>query len=90
MGIIKTKTIVRRELFDYLNLQEEFMIRDYRKALEEKGIKISSSTIAYGDMIWLEKKGNVVRLEKKIRGISVFKTIKRDAMIQEAPAFRRE
>lgn len=78
IGTIKTKTMIRRELFGSLNLPEEFMIRDYRKALEEKGINISSNTMLYMDMILLQKKGNVVRLEKKRRGISVFKTIRRE------------
>jgi len=77
MGI-KSKTIVRRELFDSLNLPEEFIIREYKKALAEKGIKISSSEVPYGDMIWLGQQGKVVRLEKKRHGISVFKIIKRE------------
>lgn len=83
MGTIKTKTMIRRELFDSLNLSEEFMIRDYRKALEEKGTKMSSSAIAYGDMIWLGKKGKVVKLEKKRRGTSLFKIIKENSMNKE-------
>ena len=70
--------MARKELFDSLNLPEEFLIRDYRRAVEEKGIKISNSSMLYGDMIMLQKKGKVTRLEKKIRGITVFKIIKRE------------
>ena len=51
MGVIITKTWARRELFDSLNLPEEFLIRDYRRAIEEKGIKVSNSSILYRDMI---------------------------------------
>lgn len=78
MGVIKTKTMVRRELFDSLNLPEEFLIRDYKKAIEEKGINVLNSSVLYADMIILQKKGKVARLEKKRRGISVFKIIKRE------------
>lgn len=70
--------MARKELFDSLNLPEEFLIRDYRRAVEEKGIKISNSSMLYGDMIMLQKKGKVTRLEKKRRGITVFKIIKRE------------
>jgi hypothetical protein len=77
MGAIR-KTWARRELFDSLNLPEEFLIRDYRRAVEEKGIKVSNSSMLYGDMIMLQKKGKVVRLEKKRRGITVFKIIRKE------------
>lgn len=76
MGVIRTKTVARRELFDSLNLPEEFLIRDYRKAIEQKGVNISNSSVLYADMIILQKKGKVARLEKKRRGISVFRIIR--------------
>lgn len=76
--VMKKDAIAREELFDSLNLPEEFVIKDYRKALEEKGIKISNNTILYGDMLQLQKEGKVAIFEKKRRGISIFKIIKKE------------
>ena len=77
-NVTKATTMERRELFDSLNLPNKFMIRDYRKALAERGVIISNSAMPYDDMDWFEKEGKVRRLEKGSRGISIFEITKKE------------
>jgi hypothetical protein len=79
---IKTKARARRELIDFLNLPEEFTTRDYEKALEEHGIKVSNSAMSNDDLRQLEKKGKVIKIDKtkvgKHGGMLLFKRLKKD------------
>ena len=88
--MMKKGTVAREELFDSLNLPEEFVIKDYRKALEEKGIKISNNTILYGDMMQLQKEGKVAIFEKKRRGTSIFKIIKKECELRNCQNYKQE
>ena len=67
----------RRELFDFLNLPEEFAISDYKKALEENGIKITNTAMPYDDMRWFEKKGKVIKLTEKRDNKTIYKILKK-------------
>ena len=75
---VRTKARERRELFDYLNLPEEFTIKDYKKALEEKGINITNTAMPYDDLVWLAEKGKVTKLDKNENNKTVFKKVKKD------------
>ncbi len=78
---IKTKARSRRELIDFLNLPEEFTTRDYEKALEEHGIKVSNTAMSNDDLRQLEKIGKVMCLDKRDtnkRNMLVFKRLKKD------------
>lgn len=74
---IRSSTATRRELFHFLNLPEEFTIRDYRKALEENGIKITNTAMPYDDLNWFGKKGKVIKLDEKINNKIVYKRLKK-------------
>lgn len=79
---VQAKARVRRELIDLLNLPEEFTTRDYEKALEEHGIKVSNSAMSNDDLRVLEKKGKVICIDKKKVGrrgtMLLFKRLKKD------------
>jgi hypothetical protein len=80
---IQTRARTRRELIDILNLPEEFTTRDYEKALDEHGIKVSNTAMSNDDLRELEKKGKVIRLDKKKAGkhgrsTLLFKRLKKD------------
>ena len=74
---IRSSTAARREIFDFLNLPEEFMIRDYIKALEENGIKITNTAMPYDDLNWFEDKGKVIKLDEKKNNKAVYKRLKK-------------
>lgn len=67
----------RRGLFDFLNLPEEFVISDYKKALEENGVKITNTAMPYDDMKWLEKRGKIIKLTEKRNGKAIYKILKK-------------
>ena len=79
---VQTKAWARRELIDFLNLPEEFTTRDYEKAIDEKGIKVSNSAMSNEDLRMLEKKGKVICLDKKKVGkrgtMLLFKRLRKD------------
>ena len=75
---IRSRAQTRRELFYFLDLPEEFIIKDYKKALEEKGIEITNSAMPYDDLTWLEEKGKVVRLHKNEKNKTVFKKVRKE------------
>ena len=79
---VQTKAWARRELIDFLNLSEEFTTRDYEKALDEKGIKVSNTAMSNEDLRMLEKKGKVICVDKKKvgkhGGMLLFKRLKKD------------
>ena len=72
-----SSTATRRGLFDFLNLPEEFVIRDYKKALEENEIKVTNTAMPYDDLNWLEKKGKVIKLAEKKNNKTVYKILKK-------------
>lgn len=79
--IKKSRTVIeamkRRGLFDSLNLTETFSIKDYKKALEDNGIKVTNTAMPYDDLNWFEKQGNIVRIGKGEHGaVSFTKKIK--------------
>jgi hypothetical protein len=63
----------RRELLESLDLPETFVIKDYKKALEKKGIIVTNTAMPYDDLDWLEKQGKVVRVGKGGRGAVSFR-----------------
>lgn len=67
----------RRGLFDFLNLPEEFVISDYKKALEENGVKITNTAMPYDDMKWFEKRGKIIKFAEKRDGKTVYKILKK-------------
>jgi hypothetical protein len=69
---IQIEAMKRRELFDSLNLPEIFVIKDYKKALEDKGIKITNNAMPYDDMDWFEKQGKITRTGIGERGTVSF------------------
>lgn len=69
-------TLKRRDLFDSLNLPEEFLVSDYTEAIEKNGIKIPNSRISRDDLKWLEKMGKVKYNGKNDRGAIIYKLIK--------------
>lgn len=69
-------SLKRRELFDSLDLPEEFLVNDYTEAVERTGIKIPNSRVSRDDLKWFEKKGKVEMIRKTDRGLSVYKKIK--------------
>lgn len=75
---IREATIERRQLFDTLDLTEEFRARDYVKALEDKGIKITNDAMPYDDLKRLEKQGKVTSLAKREYGPRIYKKAKKD------------
>lgn len=78
---VKTKARARRELIDFLDLPEEFTTRDYERALEKNGIKISNTAMSNDDLRLLEKQGKVIFLDKKKVGrrvVLLFKRLKKD------------
>lgn len=68
-------TLKRRELFDSLDLPEEFLVKDYIEAIEKNGIKISNSAMPYDDLRWLTKQGKVKMVKKTERGVTTYKII---------------
>lgn len=70
-------TLKRRELFDSLDLPEEFLVRDYIEVIEKNGIKISNTAMPYDDLKWLTKTGKVKMLKKTERGVTIYKKIKK-------------
>ena len=74
---LRSSAAARRGLFDFLNLPEEFTIIDYRKALEENGVKITNSAMPYDDLNWLGKKGKIIRLSEKINNKTTYKILKK-------------
>ncbi len=72
-----SSAISRRGLFDFLNLPDEFLISDYRKALEENGIKITNTAMPYDDLKWLEKRGKVIKLDEKKNSKTIYKRLKK-------------
>src|SRR3990167_9906217 len=79
---IKTKARARRELIDFLKLPEEFTTKDYEKALDEYGIKVSNTAMSNDDLRFLESKGKVIKVDKKKIGkhgaMLLFKRLKKD------------
>ncbi len=61
---IKNETVRRRELFDFLDLPERFVVKDYKKALAERGIITTNIAMPYDDLYFLERQGKIVRVEK--------------------------
>jgi hypothetical protein len=70
-------TLKRREMFDSLDLPEEFLVRDYIDVIEKNGIKISNSAMPYDDLKWLTKMGKVKMIKKSERGITTYAKIKK-------------
>lgn len=70
-------TLKRRDLFDSLNLPEEFLVSDYTEAIEKNGIKIPNSRISRDDLKWLEKMGKVKYNGKNDRGAIIYILIKK-------------
>jgi hypothetical protein len=73
-------TLKRRELFDSLDLPEEFLVKDYIEGIEKNGIKISNSAMPYDDLKWLAKQGKVKMVNKTERGVMTYKIIKTAGM----------
>jgi hypothetical protein len=73
-------TLKRRELFDSLDLPEEFLVKDYIEGIEKNGIKISNSAMPYDDLKWLAKQGKVKMVNKTERGVTTYKIIKTAGM----------
>jgi hypothetical protein len=78
---VKNEAIKRRGLFDTLGLQETFVIKDYKKALEKMGIITTNTAMPYDDLGWLEKQGKVVRIGKGERGAVSFMIKRKEAEI---------
>ena len=78
ISTIRTNAQGRRELFDFLNLPEEFIIKDYKEALEEKGIKITNTAMPYDDLVWLQEKGKVIKLDKNENNKITYKKVKKE------------
>lgn len=76
---VKYESMKRRELFDTLDLQETFVIKDYKKALEKNGIIITNTAMPYDDLGWFEKQGKVVRIGKGKRGAVAFMIKKKES-----------
>lgn len=74
---VRSSAAARRGLFDFLNLPEEFTIIDYRKALENNGVKITNSAMPYDDLDWLGKKGKVIKLADKKNNKATYKRLKK-------------
>ena len=74
----RTKTQARREIFDFLNLPEEFIIKDYREALEKNGIKITNTAMPYDDLVWLQEKGRVIKIGKNEYNKITYKKMKKE------------
>ena len=70
---IKHEAMKRMELFDSLDLSETFVIKDYKNALEKKGITTTNTAMPYDDLYRLEKQGKVVRIGKGKRGAISFR-----------------
>lgn len=68
----------RRQLFDTIVLPEKFRARDYKEAIEEKGIKITNEAMPYDDLNWLEEQGKIVRIDKEKRGQRFYKLVKKN------------
>src|SRR3989304_73778 len=69
---IITNTLKRREMFDSLELSDEFLVKDYVEAVEKKGLKITNAAMPYGDLKWLTKKGKIKLVRKIGRGLSIY------------------
>jgi hypothetical protein len=78
---MKSEAVKRRELFDSLDLQERFVVKDYKEALEKKGIVITNTAMPYDDLERLAKQGKIVRIEKGERGVVVFTKKRNDEEI---------
>lgn len=81
---IMSEAMKRMELFDSLNLPETFLIKDYKKALEEIGIKTTNTAMPYDDLDRLEKRGKITRIGKGARGaVSFLKKNKEEAIVMQ-------
>lgn len=69
-------SLKRRELFDSLDLPEEFLVSDYTEAVEKHGIKVPNPRVSRDDLKWFVKKGKVEMIGKIDHGASVYKLIK--------------
>lgn len=78
-------TLKRRELFDSLDLPEEFLVKDYLEAIEKHGIKISNSAMPYDDLKWFVKKDKVKMIKKTERGVTIYKKVGIGTQLQTAP-----
>lgn len=78
---ITNETMRRRGLFDSLNLPETFLIKDYKKALEDIGVKITNSAMPYDDLNYFEKQGKIVRIGRGGHGAVSFTTKKKEIEI---------
>lgn len=76
---MKNEAVKRRELFDSLDLQERFVIKDYKKALEKMGIVTTNTAMPYDDLECLAKQGKIVRMGKGERGAVTFIKKKNEA-----------
>lgn len=70
--------IIRRQLFDTINLPENFRASDYVKAMEKMGIKITNEAMPYDDLEWLEKQGKISRIDKMGHGRCFYKLAKKN------------
>lgn len=78
---VKYESMKRRGLFDTLDLQETFMVKDYKKALEKKGVIATNTAMPYDDLEWLEKQGKIIRIGKNKRGAVKFMIKRKEAEI---------
>lgn len=80
----KIEAMRRIELFDSLNLPDRFLIKDYKKALEEIGLKTTNTAMPYDDLERLQKQGKIVRVGKGERGaVSFLKKKKEEAIVMQ-------
>lgn len=77
----KTEAMKRVDLFDSLNLPDSFLIKDYKKALEEIGISITNTAMPYDDLERLEKQGKITRIGKGEHGAVSFLKKKKEGAI---------
>jgi hypothetical protein len=81
---MKSEAMKRMDLFDSLNLQETFLIKDYKKALEEIGIKTTNTAMPYDDLERLEKRGKITRIGIGEHGtVSFLKKRKEEAIVMQ-------
>lgn len=80
----KSEAVRRMGLFDSLNLPERFLIKDYKNALEEIGIKSTNTAMPYDDLERLEKQGKIARIGKGEKGaVSFLKKKKEEAIVMQ-------
>ena len=76
---IRDETAKRRNLFDSLNLKETFVIKDYKDALEKKGIVVTNTAMPYDDLDRFVKQGKIIRIGKGERGKITFMIKKKES-----------